>query len=148
MLQMKWSWMSTSIQMSLCNPHLPRCNLQDDSQSRSSQPAMKIFFIKWRRHVMTNHLWSYSRSHDNLLGLRCHWEIDGSHRPQLVVCWRQSQAEESHWNCTHKDTLSETAQLTVEDENLKHIIPIHTAAAISNYHDHKGGLMVQSHTLL
>jgi len=140
MLQMKQSWMSTSIQMLLCNPHPPRWHLQHESQSRSKQREMKISFIKWKSHWTTNHLWRYGWSSHNLLKSRCYWEIDGSYRPEIVSGQRQSLAEGCQWNCTDKNTLSETVQQSVEDEHLKLIICIYAAAAISNYHDHNGGI--------
>jgi len=47
-------------------------------------------------------------------------------------------AEGSHQDCTGKNVLAESAQLALEDEDFEDIIPIYTAAAISN--DHEDGI--------
>jgi len=49
-------------------------------------------------------------------------------------------AEGSCRNCPRKDTLAESAQLALEDEEFEDIIPIYAAAAISDNHDHEDGI--------
>jgi hypothetical protein len=48
------------------------------------------------------------------------------------------QAEGSYRNCTGNDTLAESAQLALEDQELEDMIPIYAAAAISD--DHEDGI--------
>jgi len=49
-------------------------------------------------------------------------------------------AEGSRRNRAGKDTLAESAQLALEDEEFEDMIPIYAAAAISNNHDHEDGI--------
>ena len=52
----------------------------------------------------------------------------------LADAWKPP-AEGSRRNCTGKDTLAESAQLALEDEEFEDMIPIYTAAAISDDHE-------------
>jgi len=54
-------------------------------------------------------------------------------------------AECSHRNRAGKDTLAESAQLPLEDEEFEDMIPIYSAAAISNNHDHDDGIDQKSY---
>jgi hypothetical protein len=49
-------------------------------------------------------------------------------------------AEGSRRNRAAKDTLAESAQLALEDEEFEDMIPIYAAAAISHNHDHQDGI--------
>jgi len=49
-------------------------------------------------------------------------------------------AEGSRQNRAGKDTLVESAQLALENEEFEDMIPIYAAAAISNNHDHEDGI--------
>jgi len=49
-------------------------------------------------------------------------------------------AEGSRRNRAGKDTLAESAQLALEDEEFEDMIPIYAGAAISNDHDHEDGI--------
>jgi len=44
-------------------------------------------------------------------------------------------AEGSRWNRAGKDTLAESAELALEDEEFEDMIPFNKAAAISNDHE-------------
>jgi hypothetical protein len=52
-------------------------------------------------------------------------------------------AEGSRRNHAAKDTLAESAQLALEDEEFEDRIPIYNTAAISNNHDHEDGIDVR-----
>jgi hypothetical protein len=52
----------------------------------------------------------------------------------LRDAWK-TPAEGSRWNRSRKDTLTESAQLALEDEEFRDMIPIDTAAAISDNHE-------------
>jgi len=49
-------------------------------------------------------------------------------------------AEGSHRNCSWNDTLAESAQLALEEEEFQDMIPIYAAAAIADNHDHEDGI--------
>jgi len=49
-------------------------------------------------------------------------------------------AEGNRRNCAWKNTLAESAELALEDEEFVEMIPIYTAPAISNNGDHEDGI--------
>jgi len=57
----------------------------------------------------------------------------------LEDAWKPP-AEGSRRKYCVKDTLAESAQLALEDEQFENIIPIHAAAAISDNHNHEDGI--------